>query len=50
MQNNANVFFDMILKKDIEIDITNVFGIDEIQSAQSSLEKRLTTGSVILKF
>jgi len=50
MQNNANVFFDMILKKDIEIDITNVFDIDEIQSAQLSLEKRLTTGSVILKF
>jgi len=50
MQNNANVFFDMILKKDIEIDITNVFDIDEIQSAQLSLENRLTTGSVILKF
>ena len=50
MQNNADTFFDLILKKEINIDITNEFYIDEIQKAQLSLEKRKTTGSVILKF
>ena len=50
MQNNADTFFDLILKKDIKIDITNEFNIDEIQKAQLSLEGRETTGSVILKF
>jgi len=38
------------LKKEIDIDITNEFNIEEIQKAQLSLESRETTGSVILKF
>ena len=50
MQNNADTFFDLILKKEINIDITNEFYIDDIQKAQLSLEKRKTTGSVIFKF
>ena len=50
MQNNADAFFDLILKKEIDIDITNEFNIEEIQKAQLSLESRQTTGSVILKF
>ena len=39
-----------VLKKEIDIDITNEFNIEEIQKAQLSLESRQTTGSVILKF
>ncbi len=50
MQSNADTFFDLILKKEIDIDITNEFNIEEIQKAQLSLESRQTTGSVILKF
>jgi NADPH2:quinone reductase len=50
MQSNADAFFDLILKKEIDIDITNEFNIEEIQKAQLSLESRQTTGSVILKF
>ena len=50
MQKNADTFFDLILKKDIGINIKNEFNIDEIQKAQLSLEGRQTTGSVILKF
>ena len=50
MQSNADAFFDLILKKEIDIDITNEFNIEEIQKAQLSLESRQTTGSVILNF
>ena len=50
MQHNADTFFDLILKKNIEVDITNEFNIDEIKEAQLILEGRQTTGSVILKF
>ena len=50
MQKNADVFFDMIKKKDIQINIDKTFNIDEIKEAQSLLEKRQTTGSVVLKF
>ena len=50
MQKNADVFFDMIKKKDLQINIDKTFNIDEIKEAQSLLEKRQTTGSVVLKF
>ena len=50
MQRNADVFFDMIIKKDIQINIEKTFNIDEIREAQSTLEKRQTTGSVVLEF
>ena len=50
MQNNADAFFEMVLKKEIKIEITNEFNIDDIQKAQLSLERRQTTGSIILKF
>ena len=50
MQMNAEIFFDMILKKDLEINIDKTFHIDEIREAQSILEKRQTTGSIVLKF
>ena len=50
MQKNADVFFDMIIKKDIQINIDKTFNIDEIREAQSTLEKRQTTGSVVLEF
>ena len=50
MQRNADVFFDMIIKKDIQINIDKTFNIDEIREAQSTLEKRQTTGSVVLEF
>ena len=50
MQNNADAFFKLILKKEINIDITNEVNIEEIQKAQLSLESRQTTGSIILKF
>ena len=50
MQSNADTFFDLILKKEIDIDITSEFNIEEIQKAQLSLESRQTTGSIILKF
>ena len=43
-------FFDMVTKKDIQINIDKTFNIDEIKEAQSLLEKRQTTGSVVLKF
>ena len=50
MQMNAETFFDMIIKKDLEINIDKTFHIDKIREAQSILEKRQTTGSVVLKF
>lgn len=50
MQKNADVFFDMIKKKDILINIDKTFNIDEIKEAQFILEKRQTTGSVVLEF
>ena len=50
MQSYANAFFELILKKEIDIDITNKFNIEEIQKAQLRLESRQTTGSIILKF
>ena len=50
MQRNADVFFDMIIKKDIQINIDKTFNIDEIREAQFTLEKRQTTGSVVIEF
>ena len=50
MQINAETFFDMIIKKDLEINIDKTFHIDKIREAQSILEKRQTTGSIVLKF
>ena len=50
MQMNAETFFDMIIKKDLEINIDKTFHIDKIREAQSMLEKRQTTGSIVLKF
>ena len=50
MQMNAETFFDMIIKKDLEINIDKTFHIDNIREAQSILEKRQTTGSIVLKF
>ena len=50
MQMNAETFFDMIIKKDLEINIDKTFHIDKIREAQSILEKRQTTGSTVLKF
>ena len=50
MQMNAETFFDMIINKDLEINIDKTFHIDEIREAQSILEKRQTTGSIVLKF
>ena len=50
MQMNAEIFFDMIIKKDLEINIDKTFHIDKIREAQSILEKRQTTGSIVLKF
>ena len=50
MQKNANRLFDMIINKEIKINIDKIFKIDEIQEAQSLLESRQTTGSIILSF
>jgi NADPH:quinone reductase-like Zn-dependent oxidoreductase len=50
MQMNADTFFDMIINKDLQINIDKTFYIDEIKEAQSILEERKTTGSVVLKF
>ena len=50
MQMNAETFFDMIINKDLEINIDKTFHIDKIREAQSMLEKRQTTGSIVLKF
>ena len=50
MQMNAEIFFDMIIKKDLKINIDKTFHIDKIREAQSILEKRQTTGSIVLKF
>ena len=50
MQMNADKFFDMIINKDLQINIDKTFYIDEIKEAQSMLEERKTTGSVVLKF
>ena len=50
MQKNADMFFDMIINKDIKINIDHVIKIDDIKKAQSLLERRLTTGSVVLYF
>ena len=50
MQKNADMFFDMIINKDIKINIDHVIKIDDIKKAQSLLERRLTTGSVVLDF
>jgi NADPH:quinone reductase-like Zn-dependent oxidoreductase len=44
------MFFDMIINKDIKINIDHVIKIDDIKKAQSLLERRLTTGSVVLYF
>ena len=50
MQKNADMFFDMIINKDIKINIDHVITIDDIKKAQSLLERRLTTGYVALYF
>ena len=50
MQMNAETFFDMIIKKDLKINIDKTFHIDEIREAQSIIENRKTTGSIVLKF
>jgi NADPH2:quinone reductase len=50
MQMNAETFFDLIINKDLEINIDKTFHIDKIREAQSILEKRQTTGSIVLKF
>ena len=50
MQKNADAFFQMIMNKDIKINIDKVFAIDDIQEAQMMLENRLSTGSIVLKF
>jgi NADPH2:quinone reductase len=50
MQKNANILFDKIINEEIKINIDKVFKIDEIQEAQSLLEDRKTTGSIILNF
>ena len=50
MQKNADMFFDMVINKDIKINIDHVIKIDDIKKAQSLLERRLTTGSVVLYF
>ena len=47
MQKNADMFFDMIINKDIKINIDHVIKIDDIKKAQSLLERRLTTGSAV---
>jgi NADPH:quinone reductase-like Zn-dependent oxidoreductase len=40
----------MITNKDIKINIDKIYFIDDIQEAQSMLEKRLSKGSIVLKF
>lgn len=50
MQKNADIFFKMITNKDIKINIDKIYFIDDIQEAQSMLEKRLSKGSIVLKF
>ncbi len=50
MQKNANLFFDLIINKEIQINIEKIIPIDEIKKAQSLLERRHTTGSLILSF
>ena len=49
MQRNADAFFKMIMNKDIKINIDRIFPIDDIQEAQTMLESRLSTGSIVLK-
>lgn len=49
MQKNADGFFKMIMNKDIKINIDRIFPIDDIQEAQTMLESRLSTGSIVLK-
>ena len=49
MQKNADAFFKMIMNKDIKINIDRIFPIDDIQEAQTMLENRLSTGSIVLK-
>ena len=49
MQKNADAFFKMIMNKDIKINIDRIFPIDNIQEAQTMLESRLSTGSIVLK-
>ena len=49
MQKNADAFFKMIMNKDIKININRIFPIDDIQEAQTMLESRLSTGSIVLK-
>ena len=49
MQKNADGFFKMIMNKDIKINIDRIFPIDDIQEAQTMLENRLSTGSIVLK-
>ena len=49
MQKNADAFFKMIMNKDINININRIFPIDDIQEAQTMLEGRLSTGSIVLK-
>jgi len=49
MQRNADAFFKMIRNKDIKINIDRIFPIDDIQEAQTMLESRLSTGSIVLK-
>ena len=49
MQRNADAFFKMVMNKDIKINIDRIFPIDDIQEAQTMLEGRLSTGSIVLK-
>ena len=50
MQKNADAFFKMIMNEEIKINIDKIFSIDDIQEAQTALENRLSTGSIVLKF
>jgi len=50
MQKNADAFFKMIMNEEIKINIDKIFSIDDIQEAQTTLENRLSTGSIVLKF
>ena len=49
MQKNANTFFDLIINKKIHINIEKIIPFEQIKKAQSMLESRQTTGSIVLK-
>ena len=50
MQKNANTFFDLIINKEVQINIEKIIRIEKIKKAQSFLESRKTTGSIVLSF